>query len=154
MDLENIEGVRDLVLRYCDAINLQDLDLFADNFSESGIWEVNGHFKAEGRASVLAQVTKGIELFDWVFQVVQGTRVLSVDNEKAKARSYVAEWGNLRKEGYFFLATYHDECVKEDGVWRFAHRTGDILYQALPDLVTPLQGYTRAVMACPSPKRF
>ena len=147
MDLEAIEGVRDLVLRYADAINLYDTDQFGDVFAEDGVWDVQGYYKVSGRASVRDMFIDVRGRFDWVYQVVHGTRVLSVEKDSARARSYVVEYGNLRGNGYFFLASYQDECVRQDGVWRFAYRTCDPLYVGLPDLSAPLKAY-------PAPKRL
>ena len=147
MDLEAIEGVRDLVLRYADAINLYDTDQFADVFAEDAIWDVTGYFKAEGRQNIKNQFVETRSRFGWVFQVVHGTRVLEVADGTAKARSYVMEYGRLRDEGYTFLASYQDHCVLQDGVWRFQYRACDPLYIGTPDLETPLRAY-------PAPRRI
>lgn len=147
MDIEAIEGVRDLVLRYADAINLYDVDQFADTFGEHAVWDVQGYFCAEGRQTIRDTFVDMRNRFEWVLQVVHGTRVLEVDGDVAKARSYVMEHGNLRGEGYTFLAAYQDRCERQNGVWRFVHRTCDPVYAGAADM-------SAATRAYPVPKRI
>ncbi|MDB5967871.1 MAG: hypothetical protein JWQ90_321 [Hydrocarboniphaga sp.] len=147
MDRNEVEDVKDLILRYADMINLYDLEGFADTFAEHGIWDVTGYFKAIGRQEVRDAFSQQRNAFDWVLQVVHGTRVLALDNSVAKARSYIAEQGNRNGGGYYLLGVYHDECVKDDKVWRFSSRTFHPLYLGPPDLSAPLKHY-------PAPRLF
>lgn len=141
MNLEAIEGVRDLVLRYVDAINSYDLDEFADTFASDATWDVRGRFSGQGREHIKETFKTQISRSDWIFQVVHGTRVLKVADETATARSYIAEHGHRGGAGHYMFAVYQDECVRQDGVWRFAHRVCDALYYGPPDLSAPLLVY-------------
>jgi ketosteroid isomerase-like protein len=148
MDLEAIEHVRDLVLRYADGINLYDIDQFGNSFAEDAIWEVTGYHTTQGRTKICETFVDLRNRFDWVCQVVHGTRVLEINGNEAKARSYVAEHGRLRGGGYFFLASYQDNCVRDaDGIWRFAHRICDPIYLGPPD-------NSAAVKVYPTPNRM
>ncbi len=137
MDVEAIEGVRDAVLRYADAINLNDIDQFGDVFAEDSVWDVQGHFRAEGRKNICSAFGEARARFDWLYQVIHGTRVLSVTGGTAKARSYVAEYANVQSRPYFLLASYQDRLIRQDGVWRFSSRICDPLYGGPPDLSAP-----------------
>jgi uncharacterized protein (TIGR02246 family) len=147
MNLEDIEQVRDLILRYTDAVNLYDVDMYGDTFAEDGIWEVEGNFKTAGREAIKKELVYRRNIFQWVYQVVQGSRVLSVDGDTAKARSWVVEYGVGSTAPIFVLGVYHDECVRRDGKWQFASRTYSPLYLGPPDLSAPLKNY-------PAPNRF
>jgi hypothetical protein len=102
---------------------------------------VRGRFHGEGRDQIRETFRVQVDRSDWIFQVVHGTRVLSVDGDKATARSYIAEHGHREGAGHYMLALYQDECVRQDGVWRFAHRVCDALYYGPPDLSAPILVY-------------
>jgi hypothetical protein len=147
VEQQAVDGVRDLILRYADALNLYDLDAFADAFAEDGVWDVSPYFKGVGRHNVREVFAVQRNAFDWVFQVVHGTRVLSMEADRAKARSYIAEYGNRSGQGYFMLGVYHDQCVRQGVVWRFANRKFNPLYMGPPDLSVPPKHY-------PAPNHF
>lgn len=134
MDHDVANGVRDLVLRYADAINLYQLDTFADVFAEDATWEVIGHWKQHGREAIRDTFAEVRNRFEWVVQVVHGTRILSAGDGTAQARSYMMEHGRLRGEGYSFVAVYQDHCVNQNGVWRFQHCHCQPIYSGPPDL--------------------
>lgn len=55
--------------------------------------------------------------------------------------------GNREGKGYFMLGVYHDQCVRQGSVWRFAYRTFNPLYMGPPDLSAPPK-------RCPVPQHF
>jgi hypothetical protein len=148
MDLEAAEGVRDLVLRYVEAINLNDLAMFRDTFTEDAIWEISNVFIKHGVEDICATfLAVRNRPNHWIYQVVEQTRLLSLHENRAKARSYIGEYTNTNSEGRFSLITYQDECVKQNGVWRFSKRIIDPLYNGPQALTAPLKAY-------PAPRRI
>jgi uncharacterized protein (TIGR02246 family) len=138
---ELINDVKDLVLKYAEAVNLGDPDRFGDVFARDGIWEVADRFKSEGRENVRNMFIRARGMLDWVYQTIQQTRVLSADEQQATARSYIIEYALFHGGGHFLFACYQDQCVKEDGVWRFAHRICDRIYSGPSDLSEPPKTY-------------
>lgn len=145
--MNEVEGVRDLVLRYADNVNLYNLDDYPNVFTSDGVWDVQGFFRVEGRETILETFKNLRNKFEWVLQLVQGTRIIQINDKVVKARSYIKEHGVTNGTGYLFICSYHDWCVFDEGSWRFKQRICDPIYSGPPDQMTPLRTY-------PAPIRF
>lgn len=141
------EQINGLLFKYIDSINTTDWDRFADTFCEDGVWEVTGLFTKNGRSEIREAVDPAAAANKWIFQLVHQFHILESTADTAKVRTYVTEIGHKNGAGHFFMAVYNDQCLIEDGQWRFKHRLCDILYRGPSDLMAEPWAY-------PAPNRM
>ena len=140
-------AINGLYFEYCEAINSYDRDRYAETFCRDGILESSGQQPMLGRDVIRSKVD--LEKFGirWLFQVPPRFHILEHTEDSARVRAYTVEVSNVSGRGNYYLSTYLDQCAIEEGVWRFKHRLGDVLYSGAPDLAGERVLY-------PAPARF
>ena len=127
--------INGLYFEYCEAINSYDKDRYADTFCKDAVLESTGQPPMVGRDAIRSKVDLQKFGIKWLFQIPPRFHILEHSNESARVRAYTVEISNRNKTGNYYLSTYLDHCVLEDGSWRFKHRLGDVLYSGTPDLM-------------------
>lgn len=127
MDLAPLDRqlITELTARYNLAVDALEPEGWAGVFTADGALIVNGVVQAEGRAGLLAYMTKrrtaGKPLFrHWINNLVMD----GLGDGHARLRAYVMAFridtGDLIAP--YILGDYDDEVVKEDGAWKFRVR--------------------------------
>ncbi len=128
--LEDRELIRELLERYCDAVNQRDAEAWGATWAEDGVWELP-HLEMEGitgRTAIVESWVEAMKLFPFVNMMAQAGSI-EVDGDRASMRSYTAEVAvmqdgkEIRPRGQ-----YDDVCVRRDGRWLFAHRKFTVLH--------------------------
>lgn len=122
--------IRALLERYCDGVNQRDPELWGSTWAEDAVWELP-HLEMEGlrgRETIVAAWTEAMKLFPFV-NMMAHPGFIKVDGDRATMRSYTtevavtAEDKEIRPRG-----EYHDECVRENGEWKFSLRKFKVLH--------------------------
>jgi ketosteroid isomerase-like protein len=134
-------AIRALVHRYADAASRRDPAGVADTFTADGEWTAEGLGLHRGRPAVAAFFTTMLEGWNAFLQgLLSGCVDLDADApDRATGRWFVQEIGqredgsNLRVAG-----VYHDEYLRDAGVWRISRRRYDPLLLEVDGAVTAL----------------
>lgn len=140
-------GINGLYFEYCEAINSYDRDRYANTFCREAVLASSGQTPMVGRETIRSKVDLAKFGINWLFQVPPRFHILEHTDTTAKVRAYTVEVSNVRGAGNYYLSTYLDDCVIEDGSWKFQHRLGDVLYSGSPD-------YTGERIMYPMPARY
>jgi len=127
--LQDRELIRELLERYCDAVNQRDAEAWGATWAEDADWELpHLEVNISGRAAIVGAWKDAMEMFPFVNMMAQAGSI-EVDGDRAVMRSYTAEVAvlqdgkEIRPRG-----EYHDICVKQDGQWLFAQRRFTVLH--------------------------
>lgn len=119
-------AIRELIDRYCYAVNERDWAALESCWAEEGVWDVGKplNFKLEGRQAIVGIASTKISEEDYVVQTPHAT-VVWLDGSQARAHSTMMEVVRHKggEGGMQILATYADDLVKRDGQWFFKVRT-------------------------------
>ena len=129
------EAINGLYFEYCEAINSYDRDRYANTFCKDAILESSGQNPMVGREVIRSKVDLEKFGIKWLFQIPPRFHILEHSGDSARVRAYTVEVSNWNAKGNYYLSTYLDHCVIEEGSWRFKHRLGDVLYSGSPDLM-------------------
>ena len=140
-------GINSLYFEYCEAINSNDPLRYSMTFCEDGEIRMTGRNPMIGRDAIRGKANPGDFGLKFLFQVPPRFHILEHAADTAKVRAYTVEISNLRGVGTYYLANYLDECVMDEGVWRFRKRLGDVLYWGSSDMMGDQFTY-------PAPARF
>jgi len=94
-------------------------------FTADGIWQIPGiGAKFEGRKAIAEGMATIRAQFAYVIQV-NAPAVITIDGDRATARSVIHETGKLadRDETLDILGAYHDDLVRTQEGWKFTCRT-------------------------------
>lgn len=119
--IEDRLEIQELYALYADASSSNRRQQWLDCFTDDGQW--NSHiFQCTGKDAIRAQGDEIMDMFDGlIFLSVMGP--VTIDGDRATARSYAREIGNLKGGGVFKLAgAYEDTLRKENGRWLFERR--------------------------------
>jgi uncharacterized protein (TIGR02246 family) len=115
---EDLEEIRTLLARYCFAIDAKKADVFAELFTEDGIFDIK-----------VAPAIKGREaLRQFVPSIPDGTRhmtmneIIELDDDQATVRAYVLVMKESPRE-IGTVGEYEDILSRTPDGWRFARRT-------------------------------
>jgi ketosteroid isomerase-like protein len=118
---EAMQDIRELHETYSDAVIRQDLETYLACWSEDGRRTGTGG-ECSGKAELRSHwmgIFGAIEQMAFFPQLAS----ISVDGERATARSYCLEFMKLRDGGSRqVVGEYTDELVRVDGRWVFSHR--------------------------------
>ena len=144
--LEIDRAVRNVTARYCDAVARNDGPLFASLWSADAEWVAAGR-TTTGRDRIARVFGKLRDQYVLCTQELMSGHVEPCDADAGASPTAQAHW-QIREFQWkadvpvsCVLGIYTDRLVVEDGAWRFARRTFDILYRGPVDLsgsVTPL----------------
>jgi uncharacterized protein (TIGR02246 family) len=125
--------IAELVTRYVTALDTRDADMYAEVFTEDGIYDVTGTVY-EGRAAIRKIVTDLQEARDRneaagtptadLYHVMSNSSIELIDEDEARHTSY-AQTVRAADGGQFivgFMGRYEDVIVKRDGRWQIQSR--------------------------------
>ena len=119
------DEIRELLARYCFALDAERFEEMAGLFTPDGVWET-AFGTGTGRAGIVAQA-RSIATQPRPRRVHLTTNiVIDLDGETAKARSNWVLFANTESGPAIGSGGgYLDQLVKVDGQWFFKHRTID-----------------------------
>jgi uncharacterized protein (TIGR02246 family) len=133
------QEIRSLVHRYADAASRRDPDGVASTLTPDGTWYSPPLGRFTGRETMLSFFAPLLEPWAVFLQaVMSGVVVVDESNsDRAVGRWFVQETAH-RSEGTHLLISgvYHDEYVREAGVWLIQHRRYDALLRDTNGQVT------------------
>jgi hypothetical protein len=157
--LEARHAIRELVARYCFAVDERDIEGIGRCFTHDGVMRSqDGMMAARGRAAV-------IEQFHGRFAVLGPSNHYTHDHvmefdaaDPTRARGTVNSHAEVVRNGEFLLASlrYRDAYRFEEGAWRFAERVLEFFYYARPGALPEvmLGGDRNRAYATPQPADF
>jgi len=122
--------IRALLERYCDGVNQRDAEIWGSTWAEDAVWELP-HLEMEGlqgRDVIVAAWVEAMKLFPFV-NMMAHPGFIAVQGDRATMRSYTTEVAvttdgqEIRPRG-----EYHDECIRENGEWKFSLRKFRVLH--------------------------
>ena len=124
------EEIRELLARYCFALDADEFDAMAALFTPDGVWET-AFGTGTGRAGIVAQA-RSIAKGDRPRRVHLTTNiVIELEGDTATARSNWVLFQNTPDGPAIGSGgAYFDRLVKVDGKWFFRHRTIDRFIRA------------------------
>jgi uncharacterized protein (TIGR02246 family) len=113
---EEIVAIKQLVARYCHALDRGDGEGWASAFTEDGRFETVGRFAHEGRAAIAKALGSRTPYRSRHFPC---NLLIEVDGDTATMRAYlkVLSGGRISVTGQ-----YEDRLRKVDGQWLFVER--------------------------------
>jgi uncharacterized protein (TIGR02246 family) len=125
-------AIRNLIGRYCDAVNRHDAAAWSATWAEDGKWFFMDQVH-EGRAQILECWSSVMDTLD--FAIMQaGTATLNIDGDVAQGRWYTQEIVRSRGEqGRAIVGVYDDTYTRSEGGWLIASRHYHKLYEAPTD---------------------
>ena len=138
-------AIRALVARYAEAVSSRNREQWAATWTEDGEWSVMGQ-TSKGRDETVALWEKLLGSLEFIVQLANSGHVEfdETDGNRATGRWQISEHGKFTGGGVIFtLGFYKDECVREDGEWRFKTRSFHPLYFGPPDLSAPTHAFPK-----------
>jgi uncharacterized protein (TIGR02246 family) len=133
--------IRNLVHRYADAASRRDPVAVASTFTADGEWHATELGRFAGRDTMVSFFTSMLSGWDVFLQgLMSGVVVLNQANaDRATGRWFVQETG-LRSDGMSvsIAGVYHDEYIRNAGVWLIFRRRYDALLRNTNGVVTAL----------------
>jgi uncharacterized protein (TIGR02246 family) len=122
--------IRELLERYCDAVNQRDADAWGATWATDSRWHLPhlGLDGIRGREAIVASWVEAMKLFPFVNMMTQAGSI-RVEGDRAVMRSYTAEVAvlqdgtEIRPRGQ-----YDDVCIKVNGSWLFESRKFTVLH--------------------------
>lgn len=121
--------IRELLERYCDAVNQRDADAWGATWAMESCWQLPhlGLDGISGREAIVASWIEAMKLFPFVNMMAQAGSI-GVEGDRARMRSYTAEVAVLQDGTEIRpLGQYDDVCVKVNGNWLFESRKFTVL---------------------------
>jgi hypothetical protein len=125
-------AIRDLVVRFSDAVTRGDWDQFEAVFAPDAVWEesapfANRYVGAREIRELVARSTAGVDVY---VQMPHGTVVTRLDGDRATATTTIHGVSVVGDLHVLNFAIYYDELVRTDAGWRFRHRWLQNVYVA------------------------
>ena len=111
-------AIQELCSRYCQTIDAQDSDGWAQCFAPDGAFEFDGHV-VRGYAALREYA----EAHTRVLRHMTLNHLYDVDGDRAAGRATTVV-SIATSSGYTIMGqgAYHDDLVKVDGEWKIRHR--------------------------------
>ena len=129
--LESKEEIRDLVSKYAEACDQQDLESLERLFTEDSEFDSpSGLLKSKGRQNIIDMYLEVFKSRGPSFHWTHDVRVQLDPNKTDLATGVVYSHAETTRDGVVSLAAmrYDDNYAKEDGVWKFAKRVIHFFY--------------------------
>jgi uncharacterized protein (TIGR02246 family) len=123
-------AIRELLERYCDAVNQRSEQAMAQTWAEDAVWDLP-HLDMgglQGREAIMSSWVEAMKMFPFVNMMAM-PGFIEVNGDTATMRCYTSEVAvmqdgtEIRPRGQ-----YDDKCVKINGQWYFAHRKFTVLH--------------------------
>lgn len=125
--MESVEEIRCLKSRYCDLCDDgYDADALVAMFTADGAWDGGAFGRFEGRAALHRFFSGMPRTMSFALHHITNSAIrVSDDASWASARWYLLQTATLRRDNRAVLlaASYDDELVCEQGVWKFRRMT-------------------------------
>lgn len=121
--LEEKDAIRELMAQYCFHFDNGEFDAWVELFTGDGTFDLGARGRFGGR-DALRNFLKAIPLTNGLPMMkhcVMNT-IVSVDGERATARSYVVVVRGGEQLGLSIAGRYEDQLAKVGGEWRFKDR--------------------------------
>src|SRR5690242_20299536 len=125
-------AIDDLVAAYCDAVTRADAADFGRCWTAGATWVIPGTGEVRGRDAIVEQFAATRANYDFCVQeLLSGRALVADDGASATARWYVRELQHTAdREGGELIGAYDDTVARDDdGVWRFARRSFQLVYR-------------------------
>ena len=129
--LESKEEIRDLVSKYAEACDQQDLDSLRGLFTLDAEFDSpNGMLKSKGRQNILDMYLEVFKSRGPSFHWTHDIRIKIHSEQKDLASGTVYSHAETTRDGIVSLAAmrYDDQYSKEDGAWKFSKRVIHFFY--------------------------
>ena len=136
-----VVAVHNLVGRYCDAVLRNDVDSFAELWTEAAEWCIPGGGVLSGRATITETFRDIRSTYRLCVQEILNSIVEALDPVTTRATIQVRElqW-RADGTGSELIGVYHDVISRDDdGRYRFARRDFELAYSGSVDLAGRLR---------------
>ena len=134
-------AVHNLVGRYCEAVLRNDVDSFAEMWTEAAEWCIPGAGVLSGRATIAETFREIRSTYRLCVQEILNSIVEALDPVTTRATIQVRElqW-RADGTGSELIGVYHDViALDDDGCYRFARRDFELVYSGSVDLAGRLR---------------
>jgi ketosteroid isomerase-like protein len=116
--------LRDLVVRFSDAVTRGDWDRFEAVFAPDAVWEESEPFpnRYVGSTAIRSSVAASTAHVDVYVQMPHGTVVTRLDGDHASATTSIQGVSVVGDLVVVNFGVYDDDFVRTAAGWRFAHR--------------------------------
>lgn len=121
--------LRQLVARYCDAVQRRDPNDWAATWASDASWDLGNGKPVVGRANIVKYWLKAMKGFDWVVQV-SPLVVFDIDEDTGEGTGRVTVQERFRTAdgtSGSLLGLYHDNFVHTPHGWLFASRRLEVI---------------------------
>ena len=131
--IEDEIALRNLMARYCDAVNRVDADAWIATWSEDAVWNLLGN-PVGGKDNILALWKQMISSFEFAL-MMPNSCLFDISGDTASGHWYLHEYtrdpeGNTST----VLSRYNDTYVKQNGQWLFQSRDYSFIYNGPGDM--------------------
>ena len=123
-DLADNLAIRTLLDRYCDGVNQRDAALWGSTWAKDAAWEIpHLEIRNEGQENIVSIWIEAMKGYPFVHMLAQPGSI-EIFGDSAVMRSYTIETAVLPDGTELHpCGQYDDECVREDGEWKFSKRS-------------------------------
>jgi len=121
-------ALRQLLTRYCDSVNRNDVAEFTSMWTNDATWVANGK-PVTGRANIVASFEKGRKKVPWIVHV-EPLAVFDVDEQSGEGTGRVTVQEQSKMPGgqvASTVGTFHDRYVRTPQGWQFAERRFELV---------------------------
>jgi ketosteroid isomerase-like protein len=117
-------AIRDLVVRFSDAVTRGDWDQFEAVFTPDAVWEESEPFagKLVGARTIRESVAASLDAVDLYVQLPHDTTVTALDGPRASAVTTIQGVSGVGGQFVVNFGIYTDELVRTAAGWQFRHR--------------------------------
>lgn len=145
--LEARTAIRELVARYCFAVDERDVAGIGECFARDGVMRsLDGVMDARGRAAVIEQFHGRFAVLGPSNHYTHDHLIEFEDASSSRAHGLLNTHAEVVRHGELLVTSlrYHDRYCLEEGRWRFAERVLAFFYYARPaELAEAMRGVTR-----------
>jgi ketosteroid isomerase-like protein len=122
--------IRDLVVRFSDAVTRGDWDQFEAVLAPDAVWEESEPFanRYEGARAIRESVAESTSHVDVYVQMPHGTVVTLLDDDRASATTTIQGVSVVGDLFVVNFGVYYDQLVRTDAGWHFQQRWLQNLY--------------------------